>query len=373
MNIAYLANIRLPTEKAHGAQIMHTCEALTHAGADVRLIVPRRFTPIQEDPFSYYGVEKCFRIMRVTTLDTVALGRVGFWVQQLTFGMCALFVLLREKSDAIYSRDEFLLLLARVVRRPLFWEAHMPRFNPLTRFVLPALSGVITISRGLRDFYANKQVNLPPLLVAHDGVSLRQFDVEISKARAREQFGLPPEQKIVLYAGAFAGWKGYTTLLESEQYFPPDTMLVMAGGSAEQVVHLKKHYPRVLFLGTTPYATLPVLQKAADVLVVPNSATSEVSRLYTSPLKVFAAMSSGVPLVASDIPSLREVLDDEMASFFTPDNPQSLAETVSATLSDVVSARKKGAQAAVEAQAYAWEKRGVDIIRFIKVFYDAYI
>ena len=33
MNILYLANVRLPTEKAHGAQIMKTCEALAAAGA----------------------------------------------------------------------------------------------------------------------------------------------------------------------------------------------------------------------------------------------------------------------------------------------------------------------------------------------------
>ncbi len=37
MKILYIANIRLPTEKAHGIQIMKMCEAFAHAGAEVEL------------------------------------------------------------------------------------------------------------------------------------------------------------------------------------------------------------------------------------------------------------------------------------------------------------------------------------------------
>ena len=42
MKIYYVANARMPTEKAHGIQIAKMCEALIEAGAKVELIVPRR-------------------------------------------------------------------------------------------------------------------------------------------------------------------------------------------------------------------------------------------------------------------------------------------------------------------------------------------
>jgi hypothetical protein len=47
MKICYIAAIRLPTEKAHGLQIMKTCEAFAAAGHDVELVVSDRATPIR--------------------------------------------------------------------------------------------------------------------------------------------------------------------------------------------------------------------------------------------------------------------------------------------------------------------------------------
>ena len=40
MKLLYIADIRLPTEKAHGAQIMKTCEAFSLNGIDTELIIP---------------------------------------------------------------------------------------------------------------------------------------------------------------------------------------------------------------------------------------------------------------------------------------------------------------------------------------------
>src|SRR3989344_6026752 len=85
MRIAYLANIRLPTEKAHGLQIMKTCEAFVKAGHEVELIVTDRKTPITEEPFAYYGVKTKFTITRLSVPDTVHWGKVGFWWEMFNF------------------------------------------------------------------------------------------------------------------------------------------------------------------------------------------------------------------------------------------------------------------------------------------------
>src|SRR5438105_408941 len=86
--IYYLANVRLPTEKAHGIQIMKTCEALARLGIDLELIVPRRRNPIVQEPFSFYQVEKNFKITQLPCWDLVSsnrLGAVGFWIESWTF------------------------------------------------------------------------------------------------------------------------------------------------------------------------------------------------------------------------------------------------------------------------------------------------
>src|SRR4051812_2503231 len=73
MKILYLANIRLPTEKAHGLQIMHMCEAFACIGADLTLLVPRRHNTAEmaiiRDIYAYYGVNRNFAVQRLSCLD----------------------------------------------------------------------------------------------------------------------------------------------------------------------------------------------------------------------------------------------------------------------------------------------------------------
>src|SRR3989338_2603983 len=59
--LVYVANLRLPTEKAYGIQITKTCEALADSGLEVTLISPKRKNPnIKENIFDYYSVKKIF-------------------------------------------------------------------------------------------------------------------------------------------------------------------------------------------------------------------------------------------------------------------------------------------------------------------------
>src|SRR5687768_11553111 len=106
MKIKYIANIRLPTEKAHGVQIMKMCEAFALAGADVELIVPRRRSIIHEDPFTYYGVRKNFSITKLFTVDLIGvIPRLGFWVESIFFSLSLILHLRAQKSAIFYSRN----------------------------------------------------------------------------------------------------------------------------------------------------------------------------------------------------------------------------------------------------------------------------
>ena len=64
MKLSYVADIRLPTEKAHGAQIMKTCEAFSLNGIDTELIIPWRFNRLKDDPFRYYNIRTKFKITK---------------------------------------------------------------------------------------------------------------------------------------------------------------------------------------------------------------------------------------------------------------------------------------------------------------------
>ena len=58
--LIYIANLRLPTEKAYGIQIAKMCEAFGALGLDVELVTPYRISKIKDNLFDYYSIKKNF-------------------------------------------------------------------------------------------------------------------------------------------------------------------------------------------------------------------------------------------------------------------------------------------------------------------------
>lgn len=356
MKILYLANIRLPTEKAHGVQIMKTCEALVGCGHDVELLVPDRKTTILEDAFSYYGITRKFNIRRLPVWDTVQYGSIGFLFESLSFARAARRYLRGTTFDILYGRDE--LVLAQL-KGPYAWESHTGAWNIATRIIVRHAKRIIVISRGLRDFYIAKGVPAGKISVAHDGVDLERFAHPQSKKEARMRLGLPIGTKIAMYIGRLDGWKGVDTLLDASKLLVDDVLFVIIGGEAAQVEKLSLRYPNVRFLDFRPYRELSDNMAAADALILPNTGKNDISAKFTSPLKLFAYMASGIPIVASDLPSVREVLDESSAFLFRPDDAADLALGVRRALE---AGSAQATRALAEVKNYTWRRRAERIL-----------
>ena len=142
----------MPTEKAHGAQIAKTCEAFVHEGASIELVVPRRATPIAETPQEYYSLKRQFPITRVWVLDVVSSGRLGFWIETLTF-ILSTFWYLCGKEGVIYGRDEFVLYVLAHLGYLVVWESHTGAWNSAARYLLRRARLTVVISGGLKKLY----------------------------------------------------------------------------------------------------------------------------------------------------------------------------------------------------------------------------
>ena len=110
-------------------------------------------------------------------------------------------------------------------------------------------------------------------------------------------------------------------------------------------------------VGHRPHGEIPYWLKAADVLVLPNSGKEDISKYWTSPLKMFEYMASGRPIVASDLPSIREVLNGENAILVEPDNPEKLAGGIKAILQNNQLSDRISIKAVLDVQEYSWTKR----------------
>ncbi|MBX4197914.1 glycosyltransferase [Candidatus Parcubacteria bacterium] len=370
MNISYIAHIRLPTEKAHGIQTMNTCYSLGTKGAHVELAIPTRRNTIDEDPFTYYGLKKNFKIRRLFSPDLIRLGMWGYRLQHALFIFSAIVYGLRTRSDIYYSRDEVILLFLRFTGKRVVWETHEGRYTFLSRIILKYITGVVCISKGLQQFYQEKGVPASKICVAHDAVDIAKFNLSIRQQEAREKVNLPTYKKIVTYTGSLYlyKWKGVNVLLDAAKKLNDDYITVLVGGSKKEIAAIKEKYPSntIICTGHRPHNDIPYYLKASDVLVIPNQKGDIISERFTSPMKLFEYMASGVPIVASQLPSLEEILSSHNSVLVQSDNVQALADAIKHITTDPLFAEDIQRQALRDVHQYTWDHRADVIYSFLK-------
>jgi glycosyltransferase involved in cell wall biosynthesis len=105
--------------------------------------------------------------------------------------------------------------------------------------------------------------------------------------------------------------------------------------------------------------------RRADILALPNPPTG-ISGAYTSPLKLFEYLAAGRPIVASDLPAIREVLQDEgPAVLVAPGDAQALAAAITRIAADPVFGQRLARAAYAAAGDYTWERRAERLERLM--------
>jgi glycosyltransferase involved in cell wall biosynthesis len=367
MKIAYVSLIRLPTDRAHGYATMKMCEQFSATGAEVKLMVPTRRHGIRQDPFEYYRIKKNFTIQKLWTTDLTGRferSRTAFFIDQLIFLFS---VALKDFSkEILYTRDYQIALVAQTANITI--EVHNIPYRKA--FFLKALGRakrIIVISHGLMQELQELGVPVEKIAISPDAVDLQEFNVRPDRTLWRE-FGVSPSKKIALYTGHFYGWKGGDTFAEAGKFVSKDTQLVLMGGVDLELKEFKEKYAsdNIHIVGFQPRDKIAKILMSADVLVLPNNPLPKISSIYTSPLKLFQYMAAGVPIVASDLPSIREILKDDMTYWFTSGSTQSLAEIIEYAISHPDEAKEKAARAKEEAKKYTWDVRARTILEFIR-------
>lgn len=401
MKLLYVANARLPTEKAHGVQIMKMCEAFVQGGAEVELVVPFRVQPSRmrqvRDLWDYYGIRRRFKLTRLPSLDLIFLDRylpgklayLPFYVQALTFNLCALLYGLLHPGQALHSRDWMFFLIwwpwRWLRKRTLVLEEHtFPHHGEwgarLHLAVSRRVDRLVVITQRLKELYVATGVLAERVLVAPDGVDLARFEGLPSREEARRQLGLPLERPVVGYVGRFHTLemsKGLDALVEAAALLRKqgaEIALCLVGGPGESFPALRELAHRhglpagdLTLVDRVPLPTVPLYMRAFDVCAMPFPWTEHYA-YYMSPLKMFEYMASGTPIVATNLPSTREVLrDGENAVLVKPDSPEALAEGIRFVMEMPDQGQRLAAQAHQDVAAFTWERRASRIMSFVGV------
>ena len=380
MYLLHCADTRFPIERANGIQIMETCHALAVRGHHVTLLVRRDRRHPNRDPFDFYGLPPLptFRIRRPTLPRDGLTRRLGYLSHAVR---CALGP---TRPDLVTTRDlgvaDMLLRLPAGLRPPVVYESH--EFAPIVasdrpnvlsdvagasrgkqrrlfareRRVWSRAEGYVTITRGSASDLAARFGQRPRLLVAPSGARLmpaRRFTPPS-----------PGETPVLAYAGHLYPGKGVEILLRAVAQLPEARAMII-GGYPNDVDLAKVRGlagelsldDRVAFTGQVEPSRVSPLLGEADVLVLPVTGARSFQQ-YTSPMKLFEYMALGKPIVASDLPAIREILrDGENAVLVEPDSPERLAGGVRRVLDDRGFAERIAQGAFDDAAEYSWERR----------------
>ena len=212
---------------------------------------------------------------------------------------------------------------------------------------------IIAVAAACRDFLTTHE-SIPPekISLVPNAIDLRRFSPgEVSRDEARARLGLPAGSRIVAGVGRLNPQKNFALFLDiAAQLAPrfPDLHFLLAGdGPEEQMLREKASAlgiaSRVTFSGYVADTRLVYL--AADVLLMP-------SRYEGLPMTLLEAMAMGLPVVASKLDGIAEVIGDGAEGFLVPSDDAALfVERTAALLADseLSSRISKNARAKIEA------------------------
>jgi glycosyltransferase involved in cell wall biosynthesis len=367
--LTYIANVRLPTEKAHGIQIIKMCEAFADQKMRVTLLVPRRRqinkSLVQTDPYEYYQVKNNFDIKRVFCIDLLPLHQIGislgsfaYLLQEISFSLWA--SVTANNSGLVYTRSKLVALVSIALGNGVVYEAHDPAKKVWLDKLLANKVPVVAITKSIKNSWEKLGGET---FYAPDGVS-QEFFSGVSRKKARKILGLRADQKIVLYTGNLYSWKGVDTLAQAAGEVPEYDFYFVGGSVIDKNIKpFRDKYGRsenLYVLGHQVYQKIPLWLKAADVLVIPNSAHNSKGRQDSSPLKLFEYLASGTPVVASKVPSISEIVTKKEVTFFEPDDKESLVQSIKNACN-----LPQNSKATAVAKEYTWQKRAKHISTYL--------
>jgi glycosyltransferase involved in cell wall biosynthesis len=386
--VLYLSGARFPTGKAYGYQIVKECESIASLGLDVTLIFPELAArqarnmglPRKPDVIGHYSVKRNFRQVAYPVSafldffysDTSSLRSMS---KILAFALRSAKIVNTHRGAEgviIWTQDFFVAIVQWIWGiRPedvLVYECHGVSRKLLRLFspVIRRFKRILVTTTGLRGEFLRFGLPEERILVLPNAVSMEEFSTGEDRDACRRLLGLPPHRPIIGYVGVFVTYgveKGIPTLIRSLAFlqtrYTPPPMLVCVGDSAgvsRDLIRIEDFQPR---------SQVGRWMKACDVCTIPFPRNKNFMN-YASPMKLFEYMAAGVPVVASDFPVMRDILEEGRNGLLVPaEEPQAWAAGIARILDDPGLAAKLVRGGWETVKDNSWEKRAARAYSFM--------
>jgi len=282
-----------------------------------------------------------------------------FWVK-------ALIILRKINPDMVHAQNIIMggigFLSRKFLRKPyIVWgqgsDVYLPWLfkKEVSKTVLKNANAVIALTEDMKREI--KKICDRNIFVIPNGIDLKKFE-NLSRKEARSKLQIEEDEKIIIFVGTLRSVKGVKHLIQAmvaigREDTRAKLMLVGNGKERPGLEELVKELVlerQVSFIGRAPNEDVPEYMVASDVFVLPS--LSESFGIVN-----LEAMASGLPIVASKVGGLPEIVRDGKNGFLVePKNPEQIAEKVLLLLGNDELRRSISEINKEKAKDYSWER-----------------
>jgi len=327
LKIVYISNSIIPSRTANSIHVMKMCQAFADNGHEVILLAPDRYKEYEnnvDNVYSYYGVKENFRIKKLKY--NYLRGISG-----LFYGFSTYLLVQKYNPDLVYGRFASAICILSLKYKAVL-ELHSPTLglskvdSLFFKLFKNKLSKIVLISEALKKIYIKEKIiyDENKYIVAHDGAD----KVENLKDKVK-LYGDSDKLKVG-YVGHLYKGRGIELIINCAEQLNNFTFHIV-GGNQNDISYWKgylldKNIQNVYLYGYVNPSQTVLYRNSFDIVMAPYSNNVSISKstlntsTYMSPLKIFEYMSHKKPIITSDLPVLREVLNEENSILVDYDN-----------------------------------------------------
>ncbi|WP_425639468.1 glycosyltransferase family 4 protein [Algoriphagus yeomjeoni] len=371
--IVYISDSSIPSYSADSVHVMKMCQAFSKQGYKVTLLGKRTRNNVQKvfDIHSFYGVDNSFKISLFPFKAFLLSGRL--YNAFLPFFSFA-------PNTIAYTRSIYAAFWYSLFGKSIVFEIHEP-FNTkgqwlknIFQFIVSQgyIKKWIVISSPLRTHLISEfNIDSKEVFIAHDGA-------EIYRNSGFEEKELGEKFKVG-YVGSLYQGKGMEIIIQLSKLMK-EVDFHIVGGTGSQIGFWRSQFDEkqknLIFHGYKAPGESHKFISQFDILLAPyqrqvfvkNSKQANNLSTWMSPLKIFEYMSAGKPIIASDLPVIREILEhNHTALLCDPDYLPDWVASVNRIMESVGFGKNLGdnAKNALETQ-FTWDIRCKNILEFLK-------
>jgi glycosyltransferase involved in cell wall biosynthesis len=249
-----------------------------------------------KDGFSITSLLSLYRIARIGSYDIIHahMGRAGIYAK--------LVGILTGKP--VIVTEHLVAYDHSWIKNPVKRRLHLIGHKLTNRMV----KLIIAVSGVTRDAYIERQgVSPHKIIIMHNFVDTDLFAEKEKKEKIRRELGIDKDNLVVGFLGRLDWRKGLKTIVDAAEGLKGVKFLIVGDGNARDdlIAEIKRKGVDKDFILTGLRQDVPVLMKAMDIFIFPTTAPYESFGLV-----VIEAMAAGLPVIASDIGPLREIINN---------------------------------------------------------------